>query len=63
MVQFTIEYVALGFAVLLVAGGLLALFSLRSNPRAISPLQRVALLGGLAGMVAFIVVAAYWRLR
>jgi hypothetical protein len=63
MIQFTIEYVALGFAVLLILGGLLALFSLRTNARAISPLQRVALLGGLAGMVAFIIVAAYWRLR
>jgi HAMP domain-containing protein len=42
MVQFTIEYVALGFAILLILGGLLALFSLRSNPRAISPLQRLA---------------------
>jgi len=63
MVQFTSEDVALEFGIRLVAGGLLALFSLRSNPRAISPLQRVALLGGLGGMVAFIVVAAYWRLR
>ena len=50
-------------ALLLVVGGLLALFSLRSNPRPISPLQRFALLGGLAGMVAFIIAAAYWRLR
>jgi hypothetical protein len=63
MVQFTIEYVALGFAILLVLGGLLALISLRSSGRAISPTQRVALLGGLGGMLAFIIVSAYWRLR
>jgi hypothetical protein len=63
MVQFTIEYVALGFAILLVLGGLLALFSFRSNRAGISPIQRVALLGGLVGMLAFIIAAAFWRLR
>jgi hypothetical protein len=63
MVQFTIEYVALGFAILLVLGGLLALISLRSSGRATSPTPRVALLGGLGGMLAFIIVATYWRLR
>ena len=63
MVQLTIEYVALGFATLLVLGGLLALFSLRSNRAGISPIQRVALLGGLVGMLAFIIAATFWRLR
>ena len=65
MVQFTIEYVTLGFSILLVLGGLLALLSLRTRtPTAgISPLQRLALLGGLAGMLAFIAASAYWRLR
>jgi hypothetical protein len=63
MVQFTIAYVALGFAILLVFGGLFALISLRSRAGAISPIQRLALLGGLAGMLAFIIAAAYWRLR
>ena len=63
MVQFTIAYVALGFAILLLLGGVLALISLRSGAGAISPIQRLALLGGLGGMLAFIIAAACWRLR
>jgi hypothetical protein len=63
MVQFTLAYVALGFATLLVLGGLLALFSLRSRGTSISPVQRLALVGGLAGMVVFIIVSSYLRLR
>ena len=63
MVQFTLAYVALGLAILLVLGGLLALFSLRGGGPSISPLQRLALVGGLAGMVAFLILSSYWRHR
>jgi hypothetical protein len=63
MVQFTIEYLALGFSILLVLGGVLALFSLRATSRGITPVQRIALLGGLCGMLAFVILAAYLRLR
>ncbi len=58
MIQFTLAYVALGFAVLLVLGALLAL---AHRPAiALSPGQRVLLLGGLGGMVAFIIALALW---
>ena len=61
MVQFTIAYVALGFAVLLLLGGLLTL----THPltRALSPAQRTLLLGGLVGMAAFLVAIALWFRR
>jgi hypothetical protein len=62
MVQFTIAYVALGFAILLVLGGLLALGN-RSESRSLSPTQRVVLLGGLGGMIAFIFAASLWLRR
>jgi hypothetical protein len=63
MVQFTIEYIALGCAVLLVLGGILALISLRSNRTGISPMQRLALVGGVVGMLVFMVASAFWRSR
>jgi hypothetical protein len=59
MIQFTLAYVALGFAILLVLGGLLALAH-RPTSAALSPTQRVLLLGGLVGMVAFMVALALW---
>jgi hypothetical protein len=59
MIQFTLAYVALGFAVLLVLGGLLALAHRPTNA-ALSSTQRLMLLGGLVGMVAFIVALALW---
>ncbi len=58
MVQFTIAYVALGFAVLLVIGAALA-FIPRSRP--LSPTERIAVLGGLSGMAVLIVVAFLMR--
>jgi hypothetical protein len=61
MVQFTIAYVALGFAVLLVLGGLLAI---SQRPVAtLTPLQRIIVWGGLGGMGAFLVATAYWLRR
>ena len=59
MIQFTLAYIALGFAVLLVLGGLLALAH-RPTSAALSSSQRILLLGGLGGMVAFIVAMALW---
>ena len=61
MVQFTIAYVALGFAILLVLGALLAV-SQRSAPARLSPTQRIVLLGGLGGM-AFLIATAFWLRR
>jgi hypothetical protein len=58
MVQFTIAYVALGFAVLLVVGAALA-FIPRSRP--LSSTERIAVLGGLSGMAILIVVAFLMR--
>ncbi|MEO7272252.1 MAG: hypothetical protein ABIX28_09655 [Vicinamibacterales bacterium] len=58
MVQFTIAYVALGFAVLLVLG---AAFALVPRSRPISPTERIAVLGGLSGMAVLIVVAFLMR--
>jgi len=58
MVQFTIAYVALGFALLLVLGASLA-FIPRS--RALSPTERIAVIGGLSGMAALIAVAFWLR--
>jgi hypothetical protein len=62
MIQFTIAYVALGFAVLLVLGGVLAL-SHRSTRATLSPTQRIVLLGGLGGMIAFLLAVAFWFRR
>ena len=59
MVQFTLAYVALGFAVLLVLGGVLALAH-RPTSAALSSTQRILLLGGLVGMVTFMVALAVW---
>jgi hypothetical protein len=61
MVQFTIAYVALGFAVLLVLGGVLAV-SHRAGTT-LTPLQRIIVWGGLSGMGAFLVATAYWLRR
>jgi hypothetical protein len=61
MVQFTIAYVALGFAVLLVLGGLLTLT--HPSTRVLSPAQRILILGGLGGMAAFLVAVAVWFRR
>ena len=61
MVQFTIAYVALGFAVLLVLGGVLAVT--HRSTTWLSPTQRILLLGGLGGMVAFLLVTALWFRR
>ena len=58
MVQFTIAYVALGFALLLVAGAGLP-FIPRARP--LSSTERLAVLGGLSGMVALIAVAFWLR--
>jgi len=58
MVQFTIAYVALGFAVHLVIGAALA-FIPRS--RALSPTERIAVVGGLSGMAVLIAVAFWMR--
>ena len=58
MVQFTIAYVALGFALLLVIGACLA-FIPRSRP--LSSAERIAVLGGLSGMAALIAVAFWIR--
>jgi hypothetical protein len=62
MVQFTIAYVALGFAVLLMLGGVLALTQ-RPARGTLSPLQRLVLYGGLGGMVAFMFAVALWLRR
>jgi hypothetical protein len=59
MVQFTIAYVALGFAILLVLGGILAV-SHRSTRVSLSATQRIVLLGGLFGMAAFLAAIAFW---
>ena len=59
MIQFTLAYVALGFAVLLLLGGLLALAH-RPTSAALTPTQRLLLLGGLGGMVAFVLALALW---
>ena len=62
MVQFTIAYVALGFAVLLVLGGAFAL-SQRPARGTLSPLHRVVLYGGIGGMVVFMFAVALWLRR
>jgi hypothetical protein len=59
MIQFTLAYVTLGFAVLLVLGGVLALLH-RPTSAALSSTQRILLLGGLVGMVTFMVALAVW---
>ena len=60
MVQFTIAYVALGFAVLLVLGGAFAMFN--RNPARLSPSERVVIIGGLSGM-AVLIATAFWLRR
>jgi hypothetical protein len=61
MAQFTIAYVALGFAVLLVLGGA---FAMSQRPTTgLTPLQRIIVWGGLSGMCAFLVAAALWLRR
>ena len=59
MVQFTIAYVTLGFGVLLVLAGVLAIVQ-RSSTGMLTPTQRTILLGGLGGMLAFVVALFAW---
>ena len=61
MVQFTIAYVALGFAVLLVLGGIFAVLH-RANASRLSPSEQVVIIGGLSGM-AVLIATAFWLRR
>ena len=59
MAQFTIAYVALGLGVLLLLAGILAVFG-RSSQTMLGDYQRRLMVGGVGGMLAFIVVLVLW---
>jgi hypothetical protein len=59
MVQVSIAYVALAVGVLLVLAGLLALAD-RTSGRMLAPHQRRLLLGGVYGMLTFLVAILFW---
>lgn len=61
MVQFTIAYVVLGIGLLFCLGGVLVLIN-RSSRTALSDMQRLSILGGLGGMLVFLLVL-FFRLR
>jgi hypothetical protein len=59
MAQFTIAYVALGIGVLLVLAGVLAVTQ-RSSRAMLTAHQRRLMVGGVGGMLAFIVALVLW---
>jgi hypothetical protein len=59
MAQFTIAYVALGLGVLLVLAGTLAITQ-RPSMAMLTEHQRRLVLGGVGGMLVFIVVVVLW---
>jgi hypothetical protein len=59
MVQFTLAYVALGIALLLLLAGVLAVRH-GSSTGMLSVTQRRMVIGGLGGMLAFLIALFLW---
>ena len=59
MVQFSIAYVALGCAILLILAGIFAARHAYAQ-RLLSDTQRALLLGGIGGMLLFFVFLVIW---
>jgi len=59
MVQVAIAYIALGAGVLLVVAGTLALTA-GGQDAMLSPHRRRIVMGGVAGMIVFLIAAVMW---
>jgi hypothetical protein len=59
MVQLTLAYLVLGCGLLFVLAGVLALRH-RSTQRLLSETQRIVVLGGLTGMLVFVIALFVW---